>query len=327
MITISALLDANIFKSTLMTEISIIVPCYNEEENIHSTYERLSGFMNSLKMEYEILFVDNGGTDGQLNEMQSIFEKDSKHVRIVSLSRNFGYQMSLSAGLEYAVGEAVVMIDADLQDPPELIEEFIKKWREGYDVVYGIRSKRKGSFLFRAFYKLFYFFMRKTADIEIPRDSGEFGLMSKKVVEKLKGLPERVRLIRGLRAWIGYKQTGIPYTRMERDKGKTKFRFFDNISLALDGIFSFSTKILSMMAVFGFIITLISFSLLVYILIWRFLSPEQIPGYAAIMVAISFFSGIIVFMLGLIGALVERIFVEVKGRPKFIVNETMGIEP
>jgi len=307
-----------------MTDISIVVPCYNERDNILKTYATLTDIMDSTNLDFEIVFVDNGGNDGQMEIMGQLYEKNPSKVKVVSLSRNFGYQMSISAGLEFAAGNAVVIIDADLQDPPELIREFIEKWKEGYDVVYGIRVKRQGSFVLRFFYKMFYWVFNRTADIPIPRNSGEFSLMSRRVVDEIKAMPEKIRFIRGLRAWTGFKQVGIPYTRLRRAEGRSKFSFFDNFVLALDGILSFSTRILTFASVVGFMMVLLSVLLLVYIVLGKFFTNIFVPGYAALMVTISFFSGVIIAMLGLIGASVERIFLEVKDRPKFIVRETLG---
>ncbi|MBI4707820.1 MAG: glycosyltransferase family 2 protein [Candidatus Omnitrophica bacterium] len=308
-----------------MTLVSIIVPCYNEQDNIVSTHNALSDLMKSLKYDFEIIFVDNGGTDNQLELMKELHVKDTEHVKVISLSRNFGYQMSMSAGLEYAKGDAVIIIDADLQDPPSVIKQFLNKWEEGYDVVYGIREKRKGPLLLRALYKLFYILLKITADIPIPLNSGEFSLMSRRVVNEITAMPEKIRFVRGLRAWAGFKQIGIPYTRLMRKAGKTKFNFFTTFTLALDGILSFSTRILSLLTIIGFVTSIMSILLLLFILYLKFFSDQDIPGYTAIMVTISFFSGIIVAMLGIIGAYIERVFLEVKGRPKFIVKETFGI--
>ena len=258
--------------------------------------------------------------------MKTIYEKDKKHVKVISLSRNFGYQISMSAGLEYVESDAVILIDADLQDPPSMIKDFIEKWKKGYDVVYGIREKREGSIIRNFFYRFFYMILNKTSDIEIPRNVGEFGLMSKKVVDQLKLMPENIRFIRGMRSWVGYKQIGIPYSRLERKKGNSKFRFFDNLTLGMDGILSFSTRILTFSSMLGLFTIFISFVIIIYIVTWKLFSGDLIPGYAAIMVTISFFSGIIIFMLGIAGAFIERIFLEVKSRPKFIVKELWGIE-
>ena len=308
-----------------MTVLSIIVPCYNEEDNILSTYKALTDVMKSLDCQFEIIFVDNGGTDGQFEEMEKAYQQDPEHVKVISLSRNFGYQMSMSAGLEYSSGDAVILIDADLQDPPSMIKEFVDKWRDGYDVVYGIREKREAPLILKIFYQLFYKIIRKTSDVEIPLYASEFGLMSRKVVDHIRNMPESIRFIRGLRAWIGFSQIGIPYTRAGRKKGKSKFRFFDSITLGMDGILSFSTRILTFTLIIGLVTIIISIILLVYILIWKFTSGHPIPGYAAIMVSIALFSGIIIFMLGISGAFIERIFLEVKSRPKYLVKETLGI--
>lgn len=309
----------------IVPEISIVIPCYNEKDNVESTHAALRSVLMEVGLSYEVVFVDNGGNDGQFEVMKRLHEQYSETVKVVSLSRNFGYQMSISAGLEYAKGRAVIIMDADLQDPPDLIKVFTEKWHEGYDVVYGIRVKRQGSLFLKVFYKLFYWVFNKTADIPVPLNSGEFGLMSRRVVDEIKIMPEKVRFIRGMRAWAGFRQIGIPYTRLRRAGGTTKFRIFDNFVLALDGILSFSTRILTFVSVIGFLMTLLSVILLLYIVGWKLFVGTFVPGYAALMVTISFFSGIIIFMLGIIGACIERIFLEVKNRPKFIVRETLGI--
>jgi len=302
------------------------VPCYNEESNIEPTFSKLDSAASRLTKDYEIIFVDNGGTDGQLKRMKDIYQSNKTKVRIVSLSRNFGYQMSISAGLEYSDGDAIIIIDADLQDPPSMFEVFIEKWKEGYDVVYGLREKRRGSFFMRPFYYLFYKLFYWTSDITVPKNAGEFGLISRNVADKISEMPETVRFIRGMRAWVGFKQIGIPYTRESRSRGKSKFRFFETYSLAMDGLLSFSTRMLTFLTLLGFITIIFSIALISYILYWRYESGEIIPGYAALMVTVSFFSGIIIMMIGISGAYIERIFLEVKRRPKFLVAETMGFE-
>jgi dolichol-phosphate mannosyltransferase len=309
-----------------MLQVSICVPCYNESLVLDRTHRELTEVLRKLEPElcYEIIFVDNGGTDGQLDVMRRLHASDPAHVRVVSLSRNFGYQMSMSAGLAHARGDAVVLIDADLQDPPEMILDFVKKWREGYDVVFGVRTRRQGSLFMRSMYHTFYRILNRTSDIPITPNAGEFGLMTRRVVDIINDLPERVRFIRGLRAWAGFKQFSIPYTRRIRKQGKSKFRFLDATSLAMDGIFSFSTRVMTLVAIIGFVASLASFLLMTYIIVWKLTAEQEIPGYAAIMVAISFFSGMTSFMLGVIGGIAERIFVEVKTRPRFVVMETLG---
>ena len=307
-------------------KLSIVVPCYNEESNIEPTFSKLDSTVSRLTKDYEIIFVDNGGTDGQLKMMTQVYQNNKSKVRIVSLSRNFGYQMSISAGLEYSKGDAIIIIDADLQDPPSLFSDFIEKWQEGYDVVYGVRTKREGSFFLRPLYAFFYKLFSWTSDIQVPRNAGEFGLISREVADRISDMPERIRFVRGMRAWVGFKQIGISYNREIRGRGKSKFRFFDSFSLAMDGILSFSTRILTFITLLGILTTMFSIFLVAYVLYWRFNSGIEIPGYAALMVTISFFSGVIISMLGISGAYIERIFLEVKQRPKYIVAETKGFE-
>tara|TARA_B100000579_G_C22843396_1_gene862921 strand:+ start:2581 stop:3534 length:954 start_codon:yes stop_codon:yes gene_type:complete len=308
--------------------LSVVLPCLNESENINSTYETISVILKDLGINYEIIFVDNGGTDDQLDLMKILYSKDPDHVKIISLSRNFGYQMSLSAGLEYSNGDAVILIDADLQDPPSMIKDFLDEWSKGYQVVYGVRKKRIGGHWFqRFFYKIFYRVFNITSDVHIPHDAGEFGLMDRKVINHIKSMPERVRFIRGLRAWVGYKSKGIEYTRLDREKGSSFATSLNWAPFALDGILSFTTKILSYAFLFSMVIFMLALAFIFYTIWWYFEYKDGLmAGISSLLVLTAFFNGIIIFMLGLVGAFVERIFLEVKERPRFIVQETIGLK-
>ena len=308
-----------------MSHISVVVPCYNERENVESTCRKLIDTLHIIDSTFEIILVDNGGTDGQLEVMKKVHLENVEQVKVVSLSRNFGYQISMSAGIEYASGDAIIIIDADLQDPPSMILEFIDKWKDGYDVVFGVREKREGSWLLKMFYKMFYKILRGTSDVDIPLYASEFGLMSRRVADHVINMPEKIRFIRGLRAWVGYKQIGIPYTRGKRTKGHSKFGLFGNVSLGIDAILSFSTRLLTFASLIGLATTVVSTFLIIYILLLKAVKDVETPGYAAIMVSIAFFSGIIILMLGISGAFIERIFLEVKSRPHYLVKETFGI--
>ena len=308
-------------------KLSIVIPCYNESENIENSFQTLKKITAKITPNYEIIFVDNGGTDNQLELMKKIYQKNKNHVKIISLSRNFGYQISMTAGIENAKGDAIILIDADLQDPAEMINDFVKKWKEGYDVVYGIRKKRQGTFINRILYKLFYKILAFTSDIFIPRDAGEFGLISKKIAEKINQMPENIRFIRGLRAWVGFKQCGIPYERGNRKKGKSNFNFFFKLYFSLRWYFIFFNQ--------SFIVFLNCWSIC-FIFIYntynlRFTCKVCLFNfntwlYASIIIVISFFSGFNIVTLGLMGAVLERILIEVKDRPKYLIRESFGLK-
>ena len=307
--------------------LSVVLPCFNESENVKSTYNTLTEILKNIDMEYELIFVDNGGTDNQLHLMKELYFKDQSHVKIISLSRNFGYQMSLSAGLENANGDAVILIDADLQDPPDMILQFVDKWKQGYEIVYGIRSKRVGGHWFQKyFYKLFYRVFNLTSDVDIPYDASEFSLMDRKVVDQIKSLPERVRFIRGLRAWVGFNHTGIEYTRLERKKGNSFATSFNWAPFALDGILSFTTKMLTYGLLLSLFVVFLAIAFVIYTIWWYLEYRDGLqPGIASLLVLTSLFNGMIIIMLGLIGTFAERIYLEVKGRPPFIIKEKIGL--
>ena len=303
--------------------ISIAAPVYNEEELLPLFYQRIANVLRDYA--FEIVFVDDGSRDRSWSVIEQIAQKDPR-VKGVRFSRNFGHQPALTAGLEHASGEVVVLIDSDLQDPPELILDMIQKWQEGFDVVYAIRSERKGETWFKKITATyFYRFLRHSSRLDIPLETGDFRLMSREVVQALSRLPERVRFLRGLSSWVGFKQTGIPYTRDKREAGSTKFPLFKMLKFAFDGISSFSLMPLQFATYLGMAATFLSFVILVYSLVIRFFVASVVPGWASLMTAIVFMGGVQLMMIGIIGEYVGRIYEEVKHRPMYIVGERIGL--
>lgn len=306
---------------------SVIVPMYNEEAVINETYNRLTQVMEELKEPYEIIFINDGSRDKTREILIELCNKNKK-IKMLDFARNFGHQISITAGMDYAGGECMVIIDGDLQDPPELIPDMIKTWRSGYDVVYGKRKSRQGETLFKKFTaKAFYRILHKMTDVNIPVDTGDFRLIDRRVCEALKQLPERSRYVRGLMSWVGFKQTAIEFERSERFAGETKYPLKKMLKLALDGIMSFSYKPLKFASYIGTIISGFSFIYLIIVLIQKLLSPESAQSGWASLIAVSlFFNGIILLMLGIIGEYIGRIYDEAKGRPLYIISELKNME-
>jgi glycosyltransferase involved in cell wall biosynthesis len=309
--------------------LSVVIPVYNEEQVIHAFYKRLKTVLASLgqRCSQEIIFVDDGSSDSSLKILREISKKDH-YVRAVSLSRNFGHQIAITAGIDIAEGDTVVVIDADLQDPPELIPEMYAKWEEGYKVVYGVRKKRKGETIFKLMTaKFFYRILGKLSKIEIPFDTGDFRLIDRVVVDVLKSIREDDRYIRGLIAWIGFPHYALEYERDIRYAGETKYPLGKMIRFAWDGITGFSNKPLYLSSLFGIIITLVSFLLILWYLINKFLNPESsIPGWTSLIVLILFLGGIQLFSLGIIGQYIGRIHRGIKHRPLYIIAEKYGFD-
>jgi polyisoprenyl-phosphate glycosyltransferase len=308
--------------------ISIVIPIYNEEENLQNLYTRLTNAAPSWKENYEIVLIDDGSHDSSLTMMRVMAEKDS-HVRVIKLSRNFGHQPAISAGIQEAKGDAIIIMDGDLQDPPEELYRFLDKWREGYEVVYAIRTKRKEGFFKKLAYSSFYRIMAAISDIEIPLDSGDFCVMDRKVVNVLvHDMPEQIRFIRGMRAYAGFKQIGVTYERAERAAGEVKFTFKKLIQLALDGLFGFSSFPLRLSTYLGISIAIPSLIVGIFFLVHRLLgfkifghTPEETPGLASLAVGMFFLGGVMLTMLGIIGEYISRIYIEVKKRPFFVIDE------
>jgi polyisoprenyl-phosphate glycosyltransferase len=306
--------------------ISIVVPMYFEEEVAQECYNRLKKVMDDFKIHYEFVFVNDGSTDKTMDILKEIAEKDHRS-KVINFARNFGHQNAVTAGIDHASGEAIVIIDADLQDPPELIPELIKKWKEGYEVVYAKRKARKGETFFKLLTaKTFYRFLNYMSDIDIPKDTGDFRIIDRKVAVVFKNMTERNRFIRGMISWVGFRQTYIEYERDERFAGETKYPLKKMIKFASDGIIAFSSKPLRLVMSFGLFSVLISIGLLLYSIIVKLIGYDIEAGWASIMVAISFFSGIQLLGLGIIGQYIARIYDESKNRPIYIVKETLNID-
>jgi glycosyltransferase involved in cell wall biosynthesis len=300
--------------------LSIVIPVYEEEQNLPVLYERLTRVMRDIGLDYEIVFVDDGGRDRSVEIMRAL-AADDPHVIVVELSRNFGHQVAISAGLDYARGEGVVVMDADLQDPPEVLPQFIAKWREGHDVVYAIREQRKEGWLKRSLYATFYRVLQRIANIDIPLDAGDFCIMDRRVVEILNGMPERNRFVRGIRSWVGLDQVGLAYERQARYAGREKYSYRRLVYLALDGLISFSYVPLRMITVTGFVISAISIVLAVIYFVQRLVVGPNPLGFTTTIVAVLFLAGVQLITLGVIGEYVGRIFEEVKRRPLYVVRQ------
>jgi dolichol-phosphate mannosyltransferase len=277
--------------------------------------------MTDIGESYEIIFINDGSTDNSLKIMKQLHTHD-KRIKIIDFSRNFGHQIAITAGIDFTSGDAVITIDADLQDPPEVIPNLIKKWKEGYEVIYGIREKRKGENFFKKISTLiFYRLINKMTMINMPPDSGDFRLIDKKVVNNLKNIRENNRYVRGLTYWIGFKQIGVPYERDKRFAGKSKYPIKKLFKLAYDAIFSFSNFPLKIATYFGFIVSFLSFLYLIYALIIKLFTNSVIHGWTSLMISILFLGGVQLICLGIIGEYIARINDEVKKRPLYIIKE------
>lgn len=314
----------------MVNSISIVIPSFNEEENIQELYERIIKTLDEIHInDYEIIFINNGSYDNSLTLLKKINISNNK-VKIVSLSRNFGYQNAILAGLNYSKKDYACILDGDLQDPPETIKDFVSKAKEGFDVVYGIRKKRQASFFKKINYKIFYFFYQKLSEISVPKEVGEFCLINRKVINHLIKFKEKNLFLRGLRSWIGFSQVGIEYNRLERHKGNAKFSFYDSFVLALDGIISFTMVPLRIVLVVGMILSCLSIIYLLFILVTKLLVifGFNIPLWLVMpkgltimnLIMVTFFS-LIVLILGIIGEYIGKIYTEVKDRPRYIVKE------
>lgn len=303
---------------------SVIVPVYNEEEVIIESYRRLSLTLKSLDGAYELIFINDGSRDSSVQKILDIIETD-QNVRLISFSRNFGHQSAISAGMDFAKGDAVVIIDADLQDPPEVIPEMIEKWKAGYEVIYGKRRNRSGETAFKKMSaSLFYRMLRRMTDVDIPVDTGDFRLIDRKVCDAMKSLKERNRYIRGLVSWVGYKQTYIEYDRDKRFAGETKYPFKRMLKLAIDGITAFSHKPLKLAITLGFALSLLSFVYMLMVIYQKFFTDTTITGWSSTIIIILFTQGVVLMVLGLIGEYIGRIYDEIKERPIYIVDEVYG---
>lgn len=312
--------------------ISIVVPIYNEEDCLPILRRRLTEASPLWKEDFEVILVDDGSSDGSYAAMAAIAAADPR-FKVVRLSRNFGHQGAISAGIAHATGDVVAVMDGDLQDPPEALPRFLEKWREGYEVVYAVRRKRKEGLVKRAFYSVFYRLLAAVSDIDIPLDSGDFCLMDRKVVEALRTeMPERIRFVRGLRAYLGFRQVGVEYERDARAAGDVKYTLRKLVGLASDGVFGFSTLPLRLATYLGLVISSCSFLVGIFFVVHRVVgfkvfgySPQDTPGLASLAVGIYFLGGVVLLFIGLLGEYIGRIYVEVKQRPPYVVASRIGL--
>lgn len=305
----------------MKTTYSIIAPIFNERDNLPELHRRVSEVMKSTRKTWELILVDDGSTDGSTDMILELAKKD-RHIRPVIFARNFGHQIAITAGWDYARGEAVVVIDADLQDPPELILEMAKKWEEGYEVVYAVRAEREGESWFKLWTaSLFYRLIYRITDVKIPLDTGDFRLMDRKVVDVLKSMRERHRFPRGMSAWVGFKQVGVEYKRAARVAGETKYPFRKMFRLAINAVTSFSYFPLQVATLFGFIsagFAILAIPVVVYL---RASGSQAFFGQATTLIAVLFLGGVQLISLGILGEYIGRLYDEAKGRPLYIVRQ------
>ncbi|WP_031408949.1 glycosyltransferase family 2 protein [Geobacillus vulcani] len=308
-----------------MATYSVIIPVYNEALVIRETYRRLKIVMEQTGEPYELLFVNDGSTDGTLDILRELAVKDET-VKYIDFSRNFGHQIAITAGMDYASGQAVIIIDADLQDPPELILDMIARWKEGYDVVYARRVKRKGETLFKRWTAyVFYRLLRAATEIDIPADTGDFRLIDRKVCNQLRYMRERNRFVRGLVSWVGFRHIAVEYEREPRLAGETKYPLKKMIRFSLDGITSFSHKPLKLASWLGFALSAASVVGMMAVLYLKWFTHSTVAGWASLLMVMLFCNGVTMTMLGITGEYIGRIYDEVKERPLYIVNETWGV--
>ncbi len=302
-----------------LPELSVVIPLFNEQENLAELHRRLSVVLRSMAISYEILLVDDGSRDATPRQMAQLQRRDASTAALY-LSRNFGHQAAVSAGLDHARGRAVIVMDGDLQDPPELIPELHRLWRDGNDVVYAVRKTRSEGWLKRLGYAAFYRVLRVMSDLEIPLDSGDFGLMDRRVVEALRTLPERRRFVRGLRTFVGFRQVGLPYDRPARAEGDSKYSFPALCGLAIDGLVSFSSYPLRLVTYLGLTSATLAALLMVWVFLDAFRHQTAPRGWASTIVVVLFMGAIQLVSLGIIGEYIRLIFVEAKGRPSYLVQ-------
>lgn len=311
-----------------MKKISVVIPVYFEEEVVNECYNRTKSVLEGLeKYEYEIIFVNDGSQDKTLEMLEEI-AKDNKNVKVISFSRNFGHQAAVTCGLKYTTGDAVAIMDADMQDPPEVILDMIKLWEAGNEVIYAKRKTRKGETRFKLFTaKMFYKVLNGLSDVEIPKDTGDFRLADKKVIDVINSLPEHNKFLRGLFSWVGFKQIPFEYERKERFAGKTKYPLKKMLKLASDGITSFSTKPLKVLGALGIMSIIVSIILLIYAIIsYVFRLNSLTPGWTSLMVTITFLGGMQLLSIWLISEYIGKIYDESKGRPEYIIDKTINIK-
>jgi polyisoprenyl-phosphate glycosyltransferase len=301
---------------------SLIVPVYNEAENIGELYRRVSAIMDKLPDRSELILVNDGSRDRTLEMLRELHHQDQR-VCYLSLARNFGHQIAVTAGLQFSRGQAVIILDADLQDPPELIPDLLTKWQEGFQVVYAQRTRRQKESWFKRFSAyVFYRLLKQLADVEIPTDTGDFCLLDRQVVDLLNAMPERNRYIRGLRSWVGFKQTALLFDRDPRFAGEVKYTFTKSLKLAINGLASFSQVPLRLSTYLGLFTAFLSALMAILVLYWRLISPvSPLSGLATVLIAVFFFGAVQLLSIGILGEYIGRIYEEVKGRPLYTLAE------
>ncbi|MBC7425895.1 MAG: glycosyltransferase family 2 protein [Bacteroidia bacterium] len=310
-----------------MKLISVIVPCYNEEEVFETSYKRLTEVLTSLyRYDYELIFVNDGSKDKTIELLKNAVLNDPK-VKAINFSRNFGHQIAITAGLDNCKGDAAIVIDADLQDPPKAIIEMVEKWEQGFDVVYGKRRERAGESTFKLVTaKWFYRFINRLSDVDIPLDTGDFRLMDRKALDQFLSMRELYRFVRGMVAWVGFNQTFVEYDRDVRFAGTTKYPLKKMLNLASDAILSFSNVPLKIASFLGFITSAFAFIGILYALYMRLFTHNYEPGWTMLMLAVLMIGGIILIVLGIIGGYIGRIYGEIKKRPLYIINDKLGFD-
>jgi len=309
-----------------MKKISIVIPMYNEQEVAKKCYDRVNKVTKELSdYQSEIIIVNDGSKDKTMQILEEIAEEDKK-VKVISFSRNFGHQAAVTAGIQETTGDAVIIIDADMQDPPELIKDMIALWEEGNDIVYAVREKRKGESIFKVLTaKMFYKLLHSLSDVEIPKDTGDFRLVDRKVVDVINSLPEHNKYLRGLFSWVGFKQKPLKYNREKRVAGKTKYPLKKMMKLAYDGIISFSNKPLKIIGIIGILSIILSIIILIYTIgSYIFKWNNLVSGWASIMVSISFFTGVQLLSIWIMSEYISRIYDESRNRPQYIINKKIN---
>ena len=303
--------------------LSVVIPIFNEQETLEALYERLSSSLGVLGEDYEVIFVNDGSRDGSERILREFHARDPRY-RSIHFSRNFGHQTAITCGLDHARGRAVVAMDGDLQDPPEVLRDLLARWREGYDVVYAVRQKRKEGVIKRSAYKAFYWLLRRVSYLDIPLDSGDFSLIDRRVIDILKEMPERNRFVRGLRTWAGFRQIGYEYAREARFAGESKYNLAKLMKLAFDGLVSYSYVPLRLVSNVGMLVSATALAYMGYLLLSRVFGGTPIAGWTSTVVIMLFLGGVQLLSLGVIGEYVGRIFEEVKHRPHYVIRERVG---
>lgn len=313
--------------------LSVVIPCYNEEAVVRAAYDCICKVLGNEKFRLQLVFVNDGSKDGTEEILEEISASDPR-VKVLTLARNFGHQPAVSAGLANADGDAVAVIDADLQDPPEVILEMIDRWREGFDVVYGVRAKRKEAMWKRLCYATFYRLFKRVSYIDAPLDAGDFSLIDRQILAQVNSLPEKNRFFRGLRAWVGFKQTSVCYDRQPRAAGATKYSFFRLVRLAVDGVFNFSTLPLTIVFILGLLMATISLSASFAVVILRVFDisifgqyMRDVQGFTSLILTVLLIGGIQLICTGILGEYIGRIYQEVKSRPSYIVRQLLSPRP